>query len=121
MLPRQLLQLLGKVNTLLGGGESFFYNNAGTFPDSEQGHYMRQGIFWCNEELCEAAHCNVRQNAVVKGRPNMTAVSFTCWVNDHLLQNSISEPGFPRRIGVEMGREWLLELGFEVLNKKKRV
>lgn len=49
----------------------------------------------------------------------MTAVSFTCWVNDHLLQNSISEPGFPRRIGVEMGREWLPELGFEVLNRKR--
>ena len=47
----------------------------------------------------------------------MNAVNFTRWVNDHLLPNSILEPGFPRHIGVETGRKWLHELGFEVLNK----
>ena len=51
----------------------------------------------------------------------MNAVSFTRWVNDHLLPNSILEPGFPRHIGVETGRKWLHELGFEGLNKKKGV
>ena len=51
----------------------------------------------------------------------MNAVSFTRWVNYHLLPNSILEPGFPRHIGVETGRKWLHELGFEVLNKKKGV
>ena len=51
----------------------------------------------------------------------MNAVSFTRWVNDHLLPNSILEPGFPRHIGVETGRKWLHELGFEVFNKEKGV
>ena len=51
----------------------------------------------------------------------MTAVSFTRCVNDHLLPNSILEPGFPKHIRVEMGQKWLHELGFEVLNKKKGV
>lgn len=58
---------------------------------------------------------------MVKGRPNMTAVSFTRWVNDHLLPSSILEPGFPRHIGLETGWKFLHELGFEVLNKKKGV
>ena len=48
----------------------------------------------------------------------MNAVSFTRWVNDHLLPNSILEPGFPRHIEVETGRKSLHALGFEVLNKK---
>ena len=71
----------------------------------------------------EAAHSYmyIRQNVVVKGRPNMTAVSFTRWVNDHLLPSSILEPGYPRHIGVETGRKFLHELGFEVLNKKKGI
>lgn len=116
-----IAEVTGKGKRTIGRWRKLFYDNAGTFPDSEQGHYQRQGVLWSDEELCEAARTYIRQNAVVKGRPNMNAVSFTRWVNDHLLPNSILEPGFPRHIGVETGRKWLHELGFEVLNKKKGV
>ena len=81
-------------------------------PDSEQGHYQRQGLLWYDEELCEATRDYVRANAVVKGRPNLTSISFTHWVNDHLLPNSVLGPGFPRHIGLETGRKWFHELGF---------
>ena len=98
-----------------------FYANSGTFPDSKQGHYQRQGVLWNDEELCEAARDYVCSNAVVKGRPNMTSISFCRWVNEKLLPNSILEPGFPRHTAVETARKWLHELGFEVLNKQKGV
>ena len=38
-----------------------FYDNAGAFPDSEQGHYQRQGLLWSDEELCVAARTYIRQ------------------------------------------------------------
>ena len=63
----------------------------------------------------------MRENAVVKGRPNLTSISFTRWVNEHLLPSSVLAPGFPRHICVETGRKWLHELGFEVQDKKKGV
>jgi len=116
-----IAEVTGKGKRTVRRWRKLFYDNAGTFPDSEQGHYQRRGILWSDEELCEAARSYVRQNAVVKGRPNMTAVSFTRWVNDHLLPSSILEPGFPRHIGLETGRKFLHELGFEVLNQKKGV
>ena len=73
-----------------------FFKNTGLFPDSEQGHYQRKGILWQDEELCEAARDYIRSNAVVKGRPNLNAVSFCRWVNESLLPNSILDPGYPR-------------------------
>jgi len=107
-----IAEVTGKGKCTVRRWRKLFYDNADTFPDCEQGHYQRQGLLWSDEELCEAARSYVRQNAVVKGRPNMTAVSFTRWVNDHLLPSSILEPGFPRYIGLETGRKFLHELGF---------
>ena len=52
---------------------SIFYENDGSFPDSQQGCYQRTGVLWRVEELNEAARDYVRQNAVPKGRPNMTS------------------------------------------------
>ena len=80
---------------------------------------QRQGIVWLNEELNEAASSYVRQNAVVKGRPNLTSHSFCRWVNESLLPNSVLDPGYPRSVSIETARKWLHELGFEVLDKKK--
>ena len=57
----------------------------------------------------------VRQNAAVKGRPNLTACKLCEWINEELLTNLTLEPGFPRKISVETARHWLHELGFEVL------
>lgn len=40
--------------------------NSGSFPDSQQGKYRREGLLWQNEELNEAAADYVRANAVVR-------------------------------------------------------
>ena len=82
-------KLIGKSERTVREWRKSFYDNSGTFPDSEQGHYQRQGLLWYDEELCEAARDYVRANAVVKGRPNLTSISFTRWANDHLLPNSV--------------------------------
>ena len=111
-----IAKVIGKCDCAVHKWRKVFYENAGSFPDSEQGHYQREGVLWCDEKL---AHNYVRRNAVVKGKPNMTSLSFTRWVNNELLPNNILEPGFPRHIGVEMGCKFLHELGFEVLDKKK--
>ena len=92
-----------KIATLIGKGKrtvrewrSTFFKNAGSFPDSEKGHYQRKGILCQHEEPCEAARDYIRSNAVVKGRPNLNAISFCRWVNKSLLPNSILDPGYPR-------------------------
>ena len=61
----------------------------------------------------------IRENTVVKGRPNLTAGSFCQWVNECLLTTQTLEPGYPRRISVETARKWLIELGFTVMEHKK--
>ena len=78
-----IAEVTSKGKHTIGRWRKLFHDNAGIFPDSEQGHYQRRGVLWSDEELCEAARTYTRQNAVVKGRPNMNAVSFTRWVNDH--------------------------------------
>ncbi len=86
-----------------------------------QGKYQRDGVLWHNEELNKIAtkYMYVRENTVVKGKPNMTAVSFCHWVNGHLLATQVLEPGYPRKVSLETAHKWLMELGFTVLEHKK--
>lgn len=51
----------------------------------------------------------------------MTAGSFCRWVNESLFPNSVLDPGYPRKVSIQTARIWLHELGFQVLDKKKRV
>ena len=44
----------------------------------------------------------------------MTSISFCKWVNDELLPNNTSEPGFPRQVSVEVCWKWLHKIGFKV-------
>ncbi len=69
-----------------------------SFPDTLQGKYQRDGVLWHNEELNKIATKYVRENTVVKGRPNMTAASFCHWVNGHLLATQVLELGYPRKV-----------------------
>ena len=85
-------------------------------PDSQQGHYQRTGVLWSAKSLNTKVSKYVRENANIKGHPNLTTHSFCRWVNDELLPNEILEPGFPRRVSVETARRWLHELGFESLS-----
>ena len=61
----------------------------------------------------------VRENAAVKGWPNIKLHSLTSWVNKTLLPSHTLEPGYPRRVGTETARKWLHELGFQLINAKK--
>ena len=116
-----IASLVGRSERTVREWKYIFFKNNGNFPDSKQGKYQRDGILWQNEELNDAASDYVRNNAVVKGRPNMTSISFCHWVNENLLPNSVLEPGYPRRISIQTALRWLHELGFEVLDKKKGV
>ena len=95
--------------------------NDGILPESQQGHYQRSGVLWQNEELSKKATEYVRQNAALKGRPNLTSADFCRWINDSLLPHSTLEPGFPRKISTETARLWLHHLGFEVLTAQKGI
>ena len=100
---------------------SALINNDGVLPESEQGRYQRSGVLWQNEELNKKAVEYVRDNVSVKGRPNLTTVTFCKWVNEYFLPNCTLEPGFPRKISLETARLWLHHLGFEVLTVRKGI
>ena len=93
-------------------------DNNGVLPESQEGCSQRTGVLWHNEELNKKAAEYVRENAAVKGRPNLTTVEFC---NECLLPNSTLEPGFPREGGLETSRQWLHHLGFEILTVRKGI
>ena len=95
------------------------FEHDGEIVDSNQGKYQRSGVLWSNECFNKKATKFIRENANLKGVPNLTVAGFCEWVNDNLLPNETLEPGFPRHILVETARKWMHQLGFEVLSKKK--
>ena len=116
-----IAELAGKGERTIRLWRAQFVANEGSFPDSLQGKYQRSGVLWQNEELNKVATRYIRENKVVKGRPNMNLQSFTAWVNQTLLPNHGLEPGFPRKVSCETAREWLHELGFQVIDAKKGI
>ena len=64
---------------------------------------------------------HICENANIKAKANMTSVSFCKWVDEELLPNWVLEPGYPRRIGLEVVRKWLHHLEFHVLDQKKGI
>ena len=54
---------------------SDFIDNDCTLSGTLQGAYQRSGVLWSNEELNETIRKYVQENAALKGRPNMTAIS----------------------------------------------
>ena len=95
-----------------------FSCNNNSFPDTL---HERRGVLWHDEKLNKRACSYVCENSNVKGKPNMTSISFCRWVNDELLPNVALEPRFPRRISLETARKWLHKLDFHVLDQKKGV
>ena len=87
-------------------------------PESKQGKYQRSGVLWSDEALNRKVARHIRENASVKGQPNLTVGQFCQWVNDDLLPNETLEPGFPRKISIETARKWMVELGFSVVQKE---
>ena len=80
---------------------TMFLANDNEFPNTQQGKYRRSNVLWQNEDLNRKAQQYVRENANVKGRPNMTATSFCRWVNLELFPSQVLDLGYPRRISVE--------------------
>ena len=48
----------------------------GEVPESKQGKYQRSGVLWSNEDLNRKATKYIRENASVKGQPNLTVGKF---------------------------------------------
>ena len=64
----------------------------------------------------------VRNNAYVKGKPNMTAEDFCSWVNVNLLPRVLeNHASAPSKITARTARSWLHKLGFEQVSSKKGI
>jgi hypothetical protein len=110
--------MLGKADRTIRQWRAEFTEH-GSIPDNKQGKYQRSGILWSSEDLNRRASKYIRENANVKGKPNLTTASFCQWVNVELLPNVSLPPGYPRRVSVETARKWLHEMGFEILTARK--
>ena len=111
--------MIGKSDRTVREWKTHFLENNGEIPEGKQGRYQRTSVMWGSEDLNKKAARFIRENANVKGKPNLTVGTFCQWVNDDLLPNETLEPGFPRKIAVETARGWMHELGFYVVLKKK--
>ena len=114
-----------EVSSLLGMSERTvrkwrkdFISNGGEFSEYRRGKYQRYVILE-DEEYKEMA---VRANNNVKGRPNMTAVSFRSWVVSVLLpQVRLHHPQVPTDVSTRTMARWLNQLGFVPSSTKKGV
>lgn len=93
--------------------------NEGSFPDSLQGKYQREGVLWQNKKLNRLATIYARENDCVKGKSNLTNSMFCQWVNEVLLPNQVLDPGYPRNVSIETSHKWLHHLGFSMKEHKK--
>ncbi len=75
----------------------------GEILGNKQGRYQRKGLLWSDENLNKKARDFIRENANIKGKPNLTSGSFCTWINEDLLPNSCLEPGFPRKVSHVFG------------------
>lgn len=111
--------MMSKADRTIRQWNADFFNHGGSIPDNKQGKYQRSGVLWSSEDLNRKASRYVRENANVKGKPNLTTASFCRWINEDLLPNASLPPGFPRRVSVETARRWMHEMGFETLSVTK--
>ena len=72
----------------------------------------RSGVMWSSEELNKKAARYIRENANVKRQPNLTAVNGSTTI-------SCTSALISEKILLETARKWMLELGFNVVRKKK--
>ena len=73
------------------------------------------------EELQLKARCYIRKNAYVKGKPNMTARSFTEWVNEELLPHLTHKRDPSQVIHEDTERRWICRIGFTFKRHQKGV
>ena len=93
---------------------SALIDNDRVLPESEQGRYQRSSVLWQNEELNNKAVEYIRDNVSVKGRPNLTTVTFCKWVNECFLPNCTTA-------STRLVLRRLHHLSFEVLTVHKGI
>ena len=83
--------------------------NKGEFREERRGKHKKMSLF-NDENLRLQASMWVRENAVKKGEPNMTARSFCQWIKETLLPSTNLPPFSPRTIRVITATRWLHRL-----------
>ena len=68
--------MVGKSEKTICEWRQQFLDNDGEVPGSKQGHYRRSGVLWNNESLNKKASLYIRNNANVKGKPNLHVANF---------------------------------------------
>ena len=98
-----------------------FYLNGGVFSETSQGKHSRY-IVVDDEEYKDIALKWIRENAVVKGKPNLTATMFCEWLNTELLPLVADHhPEAPKNVSTSTATRWLHKLGFSPSSTKKGV
>lgn len=94
-------------------------SNQGSFSDSTKGKYERYVVI-DDEEYRDKAVKWIRENVSVKGKPNMTAVTFCSWLESDLLP-LVKEhhPDAPSKVSLPTATRWLHKLGFNPSSTKK--
>ena len=75
-----------------------------------------------DEEYKDIALRWIRENAIVKGKPNLTATGFSEWLNTTLLPvGGNHHPKAPKKVSTTTATRWLHKLGFSPSSTKKGV
>ena len=116
-----------EVSLLLGVNEKTirmwraeFLSNKGCFGDTAKGKYSRYVVD--DEEYKDIALRWIRENAIVKGKPNLTATGLCEWLNTTLLPLlGNHHPKAPKKVSTTTATCWLHKLGFSPSSTKKGV
>jgi len=117
-----------EVSLLLGVNEKTirmwraeFLSSKGCFNDSTKGKYSRYVVI-DDEEYKGIALKWIRENATVKGKPNLIATDFCEWVNITLLLRVVNHHlKASTMISATTATRWLHKLGFSPSSTKKGV
>ena len=94
-------------------GKLFQSGNRGGPVTLPSEHHLRQGM---QEDSCSVG---VRQ-LCEKGQPNMTITNYCRFVYCETLHSMSLPSGFPRQISLETARKFLLDLGFQTNDVRKK-
>ena len=107
--------LLGINGKTIRKWKAEFRLKGGVFSETSQGKYSRYVVVG-DEEYKDIALKWIRENATVKGKPNLTAAGFCEWLNTELLPLvGNHHPEAPKKVSTTTVTRWLHKLGFRVL------
>ena len=113
--------LLGVNEKTIRKWKAEFYLKGGAFSETSQGKYSRYVVV-DDEEYKDTALKWIRENATVKGKPNLTAAGFCEWLNTELLPLVVKHhPEAPKKVSTTTATRWLHKLGFSPSSTKKGV